>query len=100
MDLGKRFALFRNKVGLTQKEASERIGIKPYQLGNYEINRSEPSIETLKKMSHLYNVSIDRLVGNQMKSTVPIATEQSEKMDLDEIKIALEELLKKINGKL
>ena len=64
MDLGKRFKRFRIKVGLNQKEAADLIGVKNYQLGNYETNRSEPSIVVLKKMSQVYGVTIDALVGN------------------------------------
>ena len=64
MNLGERFKKYRKKAGLTQKEAAQVIGINSYQLGNYETNRSEPSITILKKMSNVYGVSIDTLVGN------------------------------------
>lgn len=64
MNLGKRFRHFREKAGFTQKDAAEFIGVNYYQLGNYETNRSEPNIDTLKKMSLLYKVSIDTLVAN------------------------------------
>ena len=66
MDYGKRFKFYRQKANLTQKEAAEKIGVKDYQLGNYETNRSEPSLEVLKKMSKVYFVSIDRMLGNSM----------------------------------
>lgn len=66
MDLGKRFKYYRSRMHLTQKEAAEQIGINDYQLGNYETNRSEPSISILKKMSKVYGVSIDTLVGNSV----------------------------------
>lgn len=64
MDIGKRFKRYRENKGLSQCQAAELIGIKNYQLGNYETNRSEPSIDILKKMSQVYDVSIDLLVGN------------------------------------
>lgn len=64
MDLGKRFKHFREKTGLNQNQAAEKLGIRNYQLGNYETNRSEPNIATLKKMSALYSVSVDKLIGN------------------------------------
>lgn len=67
MDLGLRFKKFRLQANLKQKEAAELMGIKNYQLGDYETNRSEPSIEILKKMSKIYGVSIDKLVGNNIK---------------------------------
>ena len=50
MDLGKRFKFYREKAGLRQNKAAELIGVKNYQLGNYETNRSEPSIDVLKRM--------------------------------------------------
>ena len=65
MDYGKRFKYYRNKAKLTQKEAARLIGINDYQLGNYETNRSEPSLTILKKMSRLYRVSIDQMLGNK-----------------------------------
>ena len=64
MDLGKRFKRYRERKGLTQGQAAELIGINSYQIGNYETNRSEPNISILKKMSEIYEVSIDTLVGN------------------------------------
>ena len=65
MDFGKSFKFYRQRAGLTQKEAAALIGINDYQLGNYETNRSEPSIAVLIGMSKAYNVSIDILVGNK-----------------------------------
>ena len=64
MDYGKSFKFYRQKANLTQKEAADKIGIKDYQLGNYETNRSEPSLDILLKMSKVYLVSIDKMLGN------------------------------------
>ena len=66
MDFGKSFKFYRQKAGLTQKEAAELIGVNDYQLGNYETNRSQPSLEILKKMSKAYSVSIDKMLGNSV----------------------------------
>ena len=66
MDFGKRFKHYRQQAGLTQKEAAEVIGIKDYQLGNYETNRSQPSLEILIKMSKAYSISIDKMLGNNV----------------------------------
>ena len=64
MNIGRRFKIYRKKVNLTQQEAAKYIGVKPYQLANYESNRSEPSIKVLIAMSKTYHVSIDKLLGN------------------------------------
>ena len=61
MNLGDRFKFYREKVELTQKEAANLLGVKNYQLANYETGRTEPNIATLLKMSSIYNVSLDEL---------------------------------------
>lgn len=66
MDFGKSFKFYRQRAGLTQKEAAALIGINDYQLGNYETNRSQPSLEILKKMSKVYSISIDKMLGNNV----------------------------------
>ena len=67
MNIGKRFQLYRRRKHLTQKEAAKLIGVKSYQLANYESNRSEPSIKVLVAMSKTYQISIDQLLGNNIK---------------------------------
>ena len=70
MDYGRRFKYYRNKAKLSQKKAAQLIGINNYQLGNYETNRSEPSLAILKKMSKLYRVSIDKMLGNKVDNDI------------------------------
>ena len=82
MNYGKKFKTYRVRANLSQLEAAKLIGVKNYQLGNYETNRSEPSIATLKKMSEVYNVSIDALVGNLR---VKKPKEAEEQVDMDEL---------------
>ena len=82
MNYGKKFKAYRVRANLSQLEAAKLIGVKNYQLGNYETNRSEPSITTLKKMSEVYNVSIDALVGNLR---VKKPKEAEEQVDMDEL---------------
>ena len=91
--------MFRNRTGLTQKEAAEQLNVTPYQLGNYETNRSEPNIATLKRMSHVYGVSIDQLIGNRKLSSVLPEVQDKESFSVDEIKEALTEILAKIDSK-
>ena len=96
MDIGKRFKFFREKCGMSQKEAADLIGIKYYQLGNYETNRSEPSISILKQMSKIYGVSIDQLVGNNRFKKQMTDQEKDEMDKLFEMLDKLVEEYKKI----
>lgn len=93
MDFGKSFRFYRKKANLTQKEAAELIGVNDYQLGNYETNRSQPSLETLKKMSKVYLVSIDKLLGNNMLANKYGSNIEEKGNDY----VDMEELLKHLN---
>lgn len=98
MSLGERFKYFRQKAGLKQKEAAKLIGINNYQLGNYETDRSEPSISVLKKMSQVYNVSIDKLVNNVRHQ--PLSEEYKlPSVDYDRLIELVNEIVEKSNKK-
>lgn len=98
MDFGKRFKFYRQKADLTQKEAAEKLGIKDYQLANYETNRSQPTLEILKKMSKAYLVSIDKLLGNNtLANNRAIEIPEDDYIDMDELLTNLNEIVNKIN---
>ena len=100
MNFGKSFKFYRQRAGLTQKEAADKIGVKDYQLGNYETNRSEPSLEILKKMSKVYLVSIDKMLGNNVLAN-KLASENDEDgyIDIDELLKNLNQVVSKIDKK-
>ena len=76
MNYGKRFKLYRLRSRLAQKEAAKELGVKPYQLANYESDRSEPNLRVLIAMAKLYHVSVDRLLGVTRKP-IPESLEDS-----------------------
>ena len=95
MNIGKRFSLFRRRMRLTQKEAAKLIGVKSYQLANYESNRSEPSLKTLIAMSKVYNAYTDQLLGISKKTLYEpnedlISEQEESRKDLEK---ALKKLL-------
>ena len=100
MDFGKSFKFYRQKAGLTQKEAADKIGVKDYQLGNYETNRSQPSLEILKKMSKVYLVSVDKMLGNNLLANkLAGENDQDDYVDIDELLKNLNKVVSKIDNK-
>ena len=100
MNLGRRFRIYRQRNNLTQAEAAKVLGIKSYQLANYESNRSEPNIKTLKGMSKLYNVSIDLMLGNNSYfESEEYAKSEAENEEYEQFKNKLEKLLKEFKFK-
>ena len=100
MNIGRRFRAYRQRSKLTQAEAAKVLGIKSYQLANYESNRSEPNIKTLKGMSKLYNVSIDLMLGNTPYfESEEYAKHEAEEAKYDELREKLELVLKELKEK-
>lgn len=54
----------RLEKGLTQKEIAGLLGCNQTALGKYERGDLEPSINTLKKLSAIFNCSVDYIVCN------------------------------------
>ena len=54
---------------MTQQNVADEIGCSLKVYSNYERGEREPSIETLKKIAKLFNVSIDYLVGYDVDET-------------------------------
>lgn len=53
----------RLQYGLTQYELAFKLGLNQTAIGKYERGQLEPSIETLKKISTIFECSIDYLIG-------------------------------------
>lgn len=67
-ELSKRLRSARERKGLKQIQVYERTGINNKTLSGYENGVSEPDTDTLKKLSEIYEVSIDWLTNNKKES--------------------------------
>ena len=68
--LGKRLKEIREQFELTQMELGRLLNLNYRTLSNYELGRAEPDIETLKKLSETYHMSIDAIVGNRQSDSL------------------------------
>ncbi|HBV95644.1 MAG TPA: hypothetical protein DEF36_01140 [Desulfotomaculum sp.] len=64
MSLGERLKKSRQEKGLTQVEAARALGITNTALSNYERGERDPDTSLLKRLSELYGVTADYLLGN------------------------------------
>ncbi|WP_433956949.1 helix-turn-helix domain-containing protein [Cytobacillus horneckiae] len=65
MSLGARLKYQREKRKWSQIEVAKKIGITNAVLSNYERDYRDPDTDTLRKLSDLYEVSIDYLVRGE-----------------------------------
>ena len=56
----------RKKLGLTQEQFSERIGIKRSLLGAYEEGRADPRLGTLTTIAQMFGTSVDLLISKDV----------------------------------
>ena len=62
MHLGDKIKDLRKKDEITQKELEEKIFVSRQTISNWENNKSYPSMEFVRSISNLFNVSIDSLI--------------------------------------
>lgn len=60
----------RKAKGLTMKELGEMIGVSESAISQYETGKREPDNTTLVKLSEIFGVSVDYLLGAAYKQPI------------------------------
>jgi transcriptional regulator with XRE-family HTH domain len=95
--LGQRLRKTREQRGIIQKYIASKLGVSNVSLSQYENNIRQPSLDTLRALADIYDVSTDYLLGRTSnsnpsnKKTNEIAENNFEKLliDLDIIEATL-----------
>lgn len=98
MSFGKKLSLLRKKYNLTQNSLSKKLGVSRGTIGMYEIDKRDPDTQTLKKISALFNVSIDYLLDNVVESNQIQSNSNhfTQEINIEYLKLAKEMQDKKI----
>ena len=62
MKLGKNLFQARKKVGLSQEAVAEKLGVSRQTISKWETDETLPDIYQSKKLSKIYNISLDDLI--------------------------------------
>ncbi len=73
MDFGTRLKELRKQNGLTQQQLAERIGVTKSVISFYELRERAPSPDVLAKLSYVFHVSTDYLLGIERNKTVDVS---------------------------
>jgi transcriptional regulator with XRE-family HTH domain len=88
MSLGDRLRIARKRKGCTLKQVHAEIGISFSFLSDIERGRTNPSLDTLRKLSEFYGVAISELVSESITNET-----QEKHMDaLEKAKLAAERI--------
>ncbi len=71
MTLGERIAYYRGKMGLSQGELAEKLGVSRQAVSKWETDAGLPDLDRLIALSGLYNITLDELVKGAAPSPAP-----------------------------
>ncbi len=67
--IGDRIAHLRKTKGISQTDLAKSISASREAIGKYERNEAMPSVETAKKIAHVFDVTLDYLVDETASAT-------------------------------
>lgn len=68
--LGKRIVQNRKRLGLTQDQLAEKLGVTAQAVSKWENNQSCPDISTLPRLAEIFGISVDALLGRTPEEPV------------------------------
>lgn len=74
--LGKRIKQYREKVGLTQFQLAEKIGVSEFYISALETGRRNPGRKTLVKLANEMKVPIEALLDIETDNGLKFTTEE------------------------
>lgn len=80
MTLGEKIYNLRKKTGISQEQLGEKIGVTRQTISNWELNETSPNTEQLKLLSKFFNISIDDLLDNDIKTVLVEKISNTEKL--------------------
>ncbi|TVX92970.1 helix-turn-helix domain-containing protein [Paenibacillus agilis] len=76
MTIGERLRRLRISRKLSQEEVARYIGVTRSAYSHYEINSRQPVYDTVRKLSNLFDVSIDYLINSDLQDHEPQETKR------------------------
>lgn len=82
-----RIKFLRENLKLSQEELAEKLNLSKGIISLYEQEKRKPSLEILIKLSEIFNVSIDYILGRTdlKNESIPIAASTKDNIDLSDV---------------
>lgn len=82
VDFSDKLKNLRNAKGLTQQQLADRLNITKSMISAYETNMRLPSLDIIIRLSKIFNVTSDYLLGIETKRTIDISDLSPKQVDL------------------
>lgn len=73
--------IIRKQLGLSQKEIAEKLDCSPTVYSRYETGERQPSIDVLIKLSHIFDISVDEIIGNPICTSSGLSAVEQELLE-------------------
>lgn len=80
MEIGNKIMELRKKKGVSQEELAEIIGVARQTISKWELGETSPDLKQSKELSKIFNVSLDELTNNDVKSVLVEKVSNTEKL--------------------
>lgn len=81
-NIGEKIANLRKKRGMSQSQLAKELNIGTSTLGMYETGKRSPNPEMLNKLADFFHVSVDYLLGREIKTEAYYELSNKEKNDI------------------
>lgn len=78
--MGNKILEFRKQNNLSQEQLAEKMGVARQTISKWELEETSPDIEQAKKLSQIFNVSLDDLTDNDIKNVLISKVSNTEKL--------------------
>ena len=80
MKLGEKILKYRKEHRLSQEDLAYKVDVTRQTISNWELNETMPNPEQLKKLSQVFQVSIDELLDNDVHGILESKISNTEKL--------------------
>lgn len=87
MEIGNKILELRKKNNLSQEVLAEKVGVARQTISKWELGETSPDLKQSKKLSEIFNVSLDELVSNEIKEILVEKISNTEKKSETTLKI-------------
>jgi len=89
--LGDNIKFYRNKIGLSQQELSEKLHVARPTISSWELNRTEPTMGNIEALANIFRCKKSDLIGENPTTYEPINTIAVELDKEKQIELLIEE---------
>ncbi len=80
MEIGNRIQRLRKQNNLSQEQLAEKVGVARQTISKWELGETYPDLEQSRKLSQIFNISLDDLTNNDIKNILITKVSNTEKL--------------------